>query len=126
MSRSDPRGLTTDSARRHQRRLDRTMTMFEVASRRVEECVGGEIASVTYGASAEIVEYDAGNVREKVASLIVILRCGCRHLVEMRGGEAEDACTHAFSCGWLTIDLKLESELHVNMMHIEAFMLVLQ
>jgi hypothetical protein len=32
---------------------------------------------------------------EVVSSLVVILTCGCRHLVEMRGGEAEDACTHA-------------------------------
>jgi hypothetical protein len=94
VSRADLRSLTTALAIRHQRQLDRTMTLFEVASRRIATCVGGEIASVTFGASAEIVEYDAGDVREKVASLVVILRCGCRHLVEMRGGCSEDSVTH--------------------------------
>jgi hypothetical protein len=81
-------------ALRHQRQLDRTMILFEVASRRIATCVGGEIASVTYGSSAELVEYDAGDVREVVSSLVVILKCGCRHLVEMRGGSAEDSVMH--------------------------------
>jgi hypothetical protein len=55
------------------------------------------------------------------------LKVGCKYRIWMVGSEDPYTGTlTAFSCGWLTIDLKLESELHVNMMHIEAFMLVLQ
>lgn len=95
MSRADPRSLTTTRALTAQRQLDRAMVLFDVASRRIAACVGGEVASATHGASDEYVDHDAGGARERVASLVVILRCGCRHLVEMRGGFSEDALTHA-------------------------------